>query len=108
VTTTSRCCDDIAMHCHSGVTYRAGRPVDLRFGFQWTRPRAAVIHLAERHRFRIALNRYPGVVIGVAIQVGTRALSILWGRPGKPIWVPLGSPDQAKHRDPDASRGVAQ
>lgn len=37
---------------------------------------------AARPLTGFVLNRYPGVVIGVALYVRGRGLSFLWGRPG--------------------------
>lgn len=51
-----------------------------RFVFRWRWPRVVIVRPAER-RTRIALNRYPGIVIGLVFQVGRRGLSLLWGRP---------------------------
>lgn len=82
-----RCCDDIAVHCHDGVTYKDGRPYVYRFAFEPRWPKAIVYRAAESRRFRISLNRYPGVVIGIAFQAGARVLSVLWGRPGRIIEV---------------------
>ena len=55
----------------------------VRFRFRWRRPTAIVYRAAERRRFHVLLNRYPGVVIGLAVQVGVRVLSIVWARPGE-------------------------
>lgn len=82
----NRCCDDIATHNHGDQTYRDGKPVEIHYTAAWRRPRATIVHPAERRRLAIRLNRYGRVqgktaVIGVAIQVGGRALSILWAKP---------------------------
>jgi hypothetical protein len=53
-----------------------------RHSFEWRMPKAVITYPAEHHRFAIHPNRYPGVLIGIQIQVGSRALSLLWGRPG--------------------------
>lgn len=82
---TDRCCTDVAVHCHDGQTYRNGRPYAYRFAFQWRRPVARIYTAAVRRRFAVSLNRYPGVVIGVALQTGQRVLSLVWGRPGRLI-----------------------
>lgn len=81
------CCDDVAVHSHDGGEnlWRDGRPYAYRHAFEWRRPTALVYEAAERRRFAVHLNRYPGVLIGVAFQVGRRVLSILWGRPGRII-----------------------
>lgn len=44
-----------------------------RFRFHWARPLA------------FFWNRYPGVVIGLAVQVGSKVAGVTWGRPGKAI-----------------------
>jgi hypothetical protein len=82
-----RCCDDVALHCHDGKDYKDGRPYFYRFAFEPRRPKAVVYRAAESRRLHVSLNRYPGVVIGVAFQVGARVLSVLWGRPGRIIEV---------------------
>lgn len=56
-----------------------------RFAFEWRRPRITTYRAADRRRFRAGLNRYPGVVIGAAVQVGTRVLSLTWGAPGRVV-----------------------
>ena len=48
----------------------------------WIRPRLDTYRAAERRRFQVVLNRYPGIVIGVAVQVGQRVVGLRWGRPG--------------------------
>jgi hypothetical protein len=78
----------VAIHCHDGKEYKNGRPYAYRHAFQLRWPKAIVYRAADRRRFHVALNRYPGVVIGVALQVGVRVLSIVWGRPGRTIEVP--------------------
>lgn len=86
---TDRCCDDIAMHCHDGLTYRRGRRYEYRHRFEWRRPGLVVVHTADRCPW-VKLNRYPGVVIGVVLKINARrGLSILWGRPGKTYEVPV-------------------
>jgi hypothetical protein len=82
-----RCCEDVAVHSHDGgkTLMRNGRPYRYRHAFEWRRPSANVYTAAERRVFRIGLNRYPGVVIGVGVQVGRRVLSIRWGAPGRVI-----------------------
>jgi len=85
--TQSRCCDERGVHCHgSWQTYLNGQPYNWRFALEWRWPKAVIVRPAE-HRFAVALNRYPGIVIGVVVQFGTRGLSILWGRPGRIIEV---------------------
>ncbi len=88
---SARCCDDIAVHAHDGLTYKDGRRYEYRFHFEWRKPHAVVYTTAARAPW-VKLNRYPGVVIGVALKAGRRrVLSILWGRPGKAYEVPAGS-----------------
>lgn len=50
----------------------------------WNSPVYPELAKTRRH-LHVALNRYPGVVIGIAVQVGHRVLSIVWGRPGRMI-----------------------
>jgi hypothetical protein len=77
----TRCCDDIAVHCHDGLTYKDGRRYEWRCKFAWRWPKVVVCHAANRPPL-VMLNRYPGIVIGIAIRLrGTRYLSVLWGRP---------------------------
>jgi hypothetical protein len=56
-----------------------------RFEFEWRRPTVILYAAADRHLLRVTLNRYPGVVIGIAVHIGRRVLSIVWGRPGRLI-----------------------
>lgn len=58
---------------------------DYRYAFHWRIPGALIYTAATRRRLHVTLNRYPGVVIGIAFQVGSRVLSIVWGRPGRVI-----------------------
>jgi hypothetical protein len=81
----ARCCDEVAVHNHGNQTYRNGRPYEYRFAFRWSRPRVRAYKAAERRRFSVGLNRYPGVVIGVGLQIGRRVLSVTWGSPGRII-----------------------
>lgn len=81
----ARCCDEVAVHNHGNQTYRNGQPYAWRHAFEWRRPAAHVYVAAERRRFSVGLNRYPGVVIGAALQIGRRVLSVVWGRPGRII-----------------------
>lgn len=79
----TRCCDDIALHCHDGKTYKNGRRIEIRHRFEWRTPRAVICTAADRPPL-VRLNRYPGAVIGIAFRIGARrCLSVLWGRPGK-------------------------
>jgi len=81
---TYRCCNDVAVHNHGNQTYRNGRPYGWRFAFEWRLPRIVLVRPARR-QFSVVLNRYPGVVIGIAVYFGRRGLSLLWGRPGRII-----------------------
>lgn len=73
------------MHRHDDQTYKDGRPYAYRHKFLWRRPKVHTYTAAQRRRFAVGLNRYPGVVIGVAFQSGRQVLSIVWGRPGRII-----------------------
>lgn len=54
-----------------------------RFAFKWRRPAVRTVTSARDFRWpRVMLNRYPGIVIGVAAYYRHRGLSLLWGRPG--------------------------
>jgi hypothetical protein len=56
----------------------------LRFAFEWRWPVIRYVTAADHQGLlNIVLNRYPGIVIGVAVYSGHRGLSLLWGRPGK-------------------------
>lgn len=57
-------------------------PSIVRHAFAWRVPKVVVYRAADRRRFGVTLNRYPGVVIGVAVQVGRRVVSLVWGRAG--------------------------
>jgi hypothetical protein len=91
---TDRCCDDIAVHSHDGglTMQRNGVPCTWRAEFQWRRPRLTWYRTADRYRFKSALNRYPGIVIGAQIVIGHRALGVLWGRPGRIVYLPTETP----------------
>lgn len=82
-----RCCTDIAMHSHDGgkTMRRGGRLYTYRYAFEWRRPALKLVTAANRQPLRLVLNRYPGVVIGVALYFRHRGLSLLWGRPGRII-----------------------
>ncbi len=82
-----RCCDERAVHCHGAQAYLNGQPYNWRFAFEWRRPKVVTYRAAQRRHFAVALNRYPGIVIGIAIQSGARVVSIVWGRPGRIIEV---------------------
>jgi hypothetical protein len=83
----NRCCDDIAVHSHDGgrTLRKAGRPYSYRHAFKPSWPKLNTYRAAERRRLAFHLNRYPGVVIGAAVQVGARVFSLRWGRPGRVI-----------------------
>jgi hypothetical protein len=83
-----RCCDDVAIHQHGDQTYRDGKPYRWRFAFEWRRPTIRRTRPADYRRIALHLNRYPGVVIGIHLQLGQRGWSLLWGRPGRIIDLP--------------------
>lgn len=56
-----------------------------RYQFRWRIPKAIIYRAAVKRHVSVKLNRYPGVVIGIGLQVGQRVLSIVWGRPGRAI-----------------------
>lgn len=83
------CCDERAMHGHPELgdphlAYFNGRPYHYRFAFEWRRPAIRRVTAAEQVT-GLRLNRYPGVVIGVAAYIRGHGLSLLWGRPGRAI-----------------------
>jgi hypothetical protein len=59
--------------------------MSTKYAFEWRRPKVTVYRAATRRRLAVHLNRYPGVVIGIALQIGNRVVSLVWGRPGKPL-----------------------
>lgn len=63
-------------------------PLPSRYRLVWARPRVTVYTAADRRPVSFTWNRYPGVVIGFAVQVGTKVASLTWGRPGEAV--PLG------------------
>lgn len=81
----TRCCNDVALHNHGDEAYLDGTPFKYRHTFEWRRPTLTLYRAADRRPIAAMLNRYPGVVIGAAIQVGGRVLSLTWGRPGRVI-----------------------
>jgi hypothetical protein len=85
-----RCCNDVAVHSHDGgVTLRrAGREYSYRHAFSFRRPRVHGYRAATVRPVAVRLNRYPGVIIGIAVQVGTRVLSLVWGAPGRIVETP--------------------
>lgn len=89
MTAPERCCADVAAHCHDGKLFKDGRPYAYRFAFEWRRPRFVLVRTGVNPAPLFVLNRYPGVVIGFAVRIrGNRALSVLWGRPGRVIEMP--------------------
>ncbi|MGH8883276.1 MAG: hypothetical protein ACRD0P_39035 [Stackebrandtia sp.] len=48
---------------------------------QWRRPRVTLYTAAPPRRWRVARNRYGTCTIGVAVQAGSRVLSLVWARP---------------------------
>jgi hypothetical protein len=84
---TEPCCTDIAIHSHDGgkTLRKNGRPYTYRMAFQWRWPALRRVTAAERQPLRLVLNRYPGVVIGMALYWRHRGLSLLWGKPGRVI-----------------------
>lgn len=85
--------------------YRSGQPVTYRHEFEWRWPTATIVRPATRRPFRVVLNRYPGVIIGVAVQIGAHALSVLWGRPGRVMYavVSVGGPGEQTGGQPWAT-----
>jgi len=55
-------------------------------GMRWTWPRVDTYRAADAG-WRLALNRYPGCVIGIAVQFGHRVVGLRWGRPGRVFMV---------------------
>ncbi len=48
----------------------------------WRTPHARIYRAADPRPFAVSRNRYgKAVTIGIAIQVGTRVLSIVWAQP---------------------------
>ena len=45
---------------------------------RWRRPKLTVYRAADRRRLSLSLNRYPGGVIGAALQVRYRVWSLTW------------------------------
>jgi hypothetical protein len=83
------CCTERAYHGHPelgdpGQMYFNGRPFCYRHNLQWRWPKIVRVRAAASVT-RVVLNRYPGVVIGAAVYLRGRGLSLLWGRPGKTI-----------------------
>lgn len=73
----------------------AERP--YKFAFEWRRPTIVYVTAADPH-WGLVLNRYPGVVIGVALYLGRWGLSLLWGRPGRVIYTGQGRPAGRKDK----------
>lgn len=57
--------------------------VSPRYELEWRRPKLMVYQSTISRPLKVHLNRYPGVVIGVGLQVGAWVFSLTWGRPGK-------------------------
>lgn len=51
---------------------------DRRNHLHWHRPKLTIYRAANPKLLRLALNRYPGVVIGIAPQVAGWVLSLTW------------------------------
>lgn len=87
MTPTEPCCTDIAVHSHDGgrTMRKNGQPYTYRCAFEWRRPALKLVTAADRQPLRLVLNRYPGVVIDVALYFRHRGLSLLWDRPGQII-----------------------
>jgi hypothetical protein len=62
-------------HRYDERLYRGGR-----FEFRWDRPKLTVYRAADPG-FGFVLNRYPGIVIGIALRVNRRVFGLTWGRP---------------------------
>lgn len=56
------------------------------YELRWAWPRVNT-YRAANWRWRLALNRYPGCVIGIAMQFGHRVVGLRWGRPGRAYMV---------------------
>jgi hypothetical protein len=57
----------------------------VRFQFHWRWPTLTVYRATNPRPLQIVLNRYPGAVIGCAIQMSSRVFSLVWGRPGETV-----------------------
>jgi hypothetical protein len=82
--------DDIQVEHLLRIGFTAGkaaarREANQRFAFEWRRPRLTVYRAADPRRLHLVLNRYPGVVIGLCLQVRHTAFSLTWGAPGRLI-----------------------
>lgn len=54
------------------------------FEKEWRMPALKVVTSARDFRWpHVYVNRYPGVVIGLAAYYRQRGLSLLWARPGR-------------------------
>lgn len=85
------CCDERAYHGHPELgdphkVYFRGRPFHYRHTLKWRWPKVARVRAADPIT-KVILNRYPGVVIGIAVYVKGRGLSLLWARPGRAVQV---------------------
>lgn len=56
-----------------------------RYEFHWARPRVTRYRAAIPRRIGFHWNRYPGALIGAAIQFGPWVFGVKWGRPGKAV-----------------------
>lgn len=65
-----------------------GTPAPKAFKFEWRVPKVVIYRAGAPapgevvRRWHLGLNRYPGVVIGVAGRCGSWVFSLVWGRPG--------------------------
>jgi hypothetical protein len=57
------------------------RKSEPQFEMVWERP-SAYRYLVAHPGLKLALNRYPGAVIGIALIAGRYAYCLKWGRPG--------------------------
>jgi len=88
---TEPCCEERAYHGHPELgdpnqVYFRGRPFRYRHTLNWRWPAVMRVRAAAPLT-KVVLNRYPGVVIGVAVYVKGRGLSLLWARPGRTVQV---------------------
>lgn len=70
-----------------GPPNKPGLPT-TRFKLVWHRPafyRYMVSELVRGRLPKVALNRYPGCVIGAAVVVGKYAYCVKWGSPGSEL-----------------------
>lgn len=74
--------------CGSSL-WRTWNELPYKHELVWRRPTIVRVTAADPH-WRFVLNRYPGVVIGVAVYLGRWRLSLLWARPGRVIYTETG------------------